>query len=1205
MNRFTMITEQLSKITVLDRAAMRRASLRRTSLEGVPLDGVPLDGALLRLARRLVLALMIGLTAIGVSYPTVANAATSSVPENVYSTGTDFWLTFMYNFGKDNDDVHLVLYAIPEEDADITVKDAAGNELHTESSVEAGTVFRYEVNRSKGYMTNSGVKAAKGIHVTSTKSITLYASNQYNSGSDFSYDQTPVVATPALGTEYVIQTYYRDMTNTEFAIVATEDGTTVGIDFSHNAKNSGAGGDFAKGNHYDFNLNAGEVYQFWGMNASKTGGYHHMSGTIVSSDKPIAVFTGGVKGSVPYVSGVNGDLLMEQNIPLSAWGKRFVAMEMSGFPEYEDLADAHSPTVYNITAIYDGTYVVVNGDTVKTLNSGQSYAPADEANPKNNDYLSVAYNESPKLIETSEPVLMFAYMVNSTSNIYDGNSYSEPSMTLIPDVTKGVKKAVIYCDPSLSMEWHYANVVVDADYKGSMLLNGSPVGDFVTLGSTFENHSTTYAYARVQLSSGVNVLENNDAPFVAVRYDVQTDNAISEAGATVFNLAPIAPKMFIDDNEVMYDEGKNYASFDYCNRHPGVHFTAIVDYPHKGVKWELGEDAESTDYEADHMYGATVGESDKEHNVKLYVYRESPISHIKDTDSIWVKLTVHPVYYDTLKTKVAANKMSYTWDGTSLVPFGLYEEDGVTPRYARFQFNKEKYDLAGRKPWIEYRKDSANAAAWTNNLADFQIFDSLEYATKHGCDSIFYLQLDVVPDVEIVVPNDTVCHHGAFEWTGHTPSAGHRMMRVNTTTNDTIYNGVPGKPSTADFFNTDVAGDYIFYDSIRSKTVPFVDATGKDNIDTIYILNLRVHPQPELELASVDLRYDTLCIESLTEAFIIPLVYDIDHCDSIGYTICDKGNPSSVYRTIAEANPTPPLNLPMHLERLDTLGLTAGSSYWVLMKTWNKFGCESEIDTVFIHIWPTPEITVSPIAAKCYPTASFTAAYTQTNADSIRYSVTNSAEEEMSGATGILHPTAATGELTINTTGWPAGVYTLHTGVLAVHKRADESKDECGGEEKHTTFEIKKKATAAIVHIDNQCDIALQTEVTYQTTDADTCYYYIKSQGKGSMKGVKKSNGEEGTFDLDISGLNCTGTEDLVDSLFMVAVSGCTSDTAKTEFTIYAMPTATISTPVEELNGCVPYMGVKTVNFSKSPNVTQIKWQLITPRATKDYDYYE
>jgi len=139
-----------------------------------------------------------------------------------------------------------------------------------------------------------------------------------------------------------------------------------------------------------------------------------------------------------------------------------------------------------------------------------------------------------------------------------------------------------------------------------------------------------------------------------------------------------------------------------------------------------------------------------------------------------------------------------------------------------------------------------------------------------GCDSLFHLQLNIHPNVNDTAPDDTVCQYGAFSWAGHAPAAGHRMIRINHTTHDTAYYGVAGKPNAPDIFNVDVAGDYEFRDSIRSKTVPFADPAGKNNIDSIYLLFLRVRPQPELVMTSVDLRYDTLCLEMITEAFHIP-----------------------------------------------------------------------------------------------------------------------------------------------------------------------------------------------------------------------------------------------------------------------------------------------------------------------------------------------
>ena len=294
-------------------------------------------------------------------------------------------------------------------------------------------------------------------------------------------------------------------------------------------------------------------------------------------------------------------------------------------------------------------------------------------------------------------------------------------MVLIPDVTKGVSEMSYYCKDvntgatTEHLNTHYANVIVKkSGVAGMRLHNGTEVvnisGNFTTLSQPFTGLSDEYAYARIQLTDdALNKLYNeNDIPFVATMYSVLPGQAMSEAAVATMNIVPSAPKMFVDDNEVVHG-----TTFDYCNKHPGVHFTAIVDYPHTGVKWELGEGAESTDYEASHMYGATVGESDKKHDVYLYVFHETPITHVKDTDTVHVTLNVHPVYYDTLKTKVAANKLEYIWNKSSNPAFGLAGkgELSVGP--------------------VTMGKNAPNANnKWTSANDSKVIFDSLVYATR-------------------------------------------------------------------------------------------------------------------------------------------------------------------------------------------------------------------------------------------------------------------------------------------------------------------------------------------------------------------------------------------------------------------------------------------------------------------------------------------
>ena len=796
MKRLTVITKQLSKIAVLNRTAF------------------------VRLTQRVLLALLIALSAVAVWCPGVTYAASSSVPEYIPSIGRDFWLTYMSSDGSGTLDLQIMV--IPKSDGSIqlTTVDGAGTEtVRLTQAVSANVPFYYSIPagwRNTIYTTASDVISHSGLHVTSEDTdFTLYMRNRtYLSEQANSYDMSVVFPTQTLGTDYVVQTYWLDQSYTEFAIIATEDNTTINIKPRCQTLKSDEISWYAAGTTITKTLaKKGDVYLLKGPSADDDAPFWNLSGTTIGASKPVAVFQGGMLAFIPEGSGLSGDHIFEQALPVYTWGKRFVAMNMSAFPD-GSIDRGSKPTEYLITAVYPDTKIYVNGTLFKTLNAGESNFLSDDET--GDPDLTVAWEETPKVIETSQPVSLMGFMVNSQHNPYrlggGANKYvGEPSMAAIPDVSKGVKEVYYYCKDNavIPLNTHYANIIVRKEGVAGMRLNDDDISaQFTLLAQTFSGSSVQYAYARVQLTNNaLNKLSNTgDVPFVAVAYSVLPTKAMSEAGAMAINLVPSAPIVKIDGNEITHD-----MTLDYCNRHPGIEFSAIVDYPHTSVKWDLGEGAISTDYSASHMYGATVGESDATHNIRFYVYHESPITHVKDTDSVRVTLNVHPVYYDTLKTKVAAKRLSYTWDSTSYVPFGLLDGLG-NPKYARFKLGTGK-DSLNRQPYLSYN--------WANANVSKTIFDSLKYATRHDCDSMFYLQLEVVPDKLMPGETKTVCQEDPLSWAGHAAGAGHKMSRKNLTTNAMIFNT---NGTGSDMFKTDEYGTFEIRDTLESKVFPFPDS---------------------------------------------------------------------------------------------------------------------------------------------------------------------------------------------------------------------------------------------------------------------------------------------------------------------------------------------------------------------------------------------
>ncbi len=930
-----------------------------------------------------------------------AEAITPTETGNSSSTGRNFWLTYMQNSSArtaDNDNLKLEVIAIPSASGTISITCGDGTPLVTGGTLTAGTPYVYEIPadmRDKVYNTSSATKTNKGLHVvTAGTDIALYMrSKNVPSAGDNSYDMSPVFPVHTLGADYVIQSYWLDQTNTEFAVVATEDNTQITIKTSCKTLNSDNTTWSASGTTITETLNKGQVYLLKGESFSEDEPYTNIAGTTVGASKPVAVFNGGVLAFVPEASGLSGDHIFEQALPVHAWGKRFVLMDMNAFPIGASERYS-SPTEFIITAIYPDTKVYVDGVHQMTLQPGQSTSAYDESTT-----ISVAWNEAPKMIQTSEPVSIVGFMVNAQNNSYRTTSpkntvIGEPAMALIPDVTKGVSELSYYCKDvntgavTVHLNTHYANVIVKkSGVAGMRLHNGTEVvnisGNFTTLSQPFDGMSEEYAYARIQLTDdALNKLYNeNDIPFVATMYSVLPGQAMSEAAMATISFSPTKPVMFIDDNEVAHG-----TTFDYCNRHPGVNFKAVVDYPHDSIRWDLGDGATANSYNTSHMYGETVSQGDTTHNVRLYVFHHSPITNSKTTDSICVSLVVHPMYYDTLKTKVAAKHLEYIWNKSSNPAFGIA--------------GKGELSL---EPVMMGKNATNPNNRWTTAMDSRQIFDSLVYTTQtYGCDSVFYLQLEVVPDILMPEENASVCQGELFTWAGH-----HNAW--NYLTQD-------GTPITD--INTATAGTFVIRDTMQSLVFPYPDS--------IHVLTLTVNPKPTLILHDV--------ASTCYPASAIDVAYTATNAVTLSYTVKRDGIAMIAATDIA-----------INASGKFTINTTAFApgTYTIEAYATSIHGYASDVEILAFTIYPKPTISLNSIENVCEGTAAVTCAYTCTDAAQLSYVVKKGSAVVLPEQTMIA---TSSGTFAINTAALTPGTYTIEAHATSEH--------DCESEIASQTFSI-------------------------------------------------------------------------------------------------------------------------------------------------------
>ena len=216
----------------------------------------------------------------------------------ITSAGTDFYLTLPDHLCVSDPsqcNYAPVTNKMIVAAATATTGEVTFNGVTTPFSVAAGAETVITLDPGVVLTSNETVEA-KGIHVTALSPVSVDVVSE----SATSADGYLALPTPGLGTNYYVMSYASTRyTGSEFAVVATQNTTTVTI------TPSAAGATKLAGVAFKVLLNIGETYQL------ENPANADMTGTLVSANKPIAVFSGHRCTDIP--SGKDScDYLVEQ-----------------------------------------------------------------------------------------------------------------------------------------------------------------------------------------------------------------------------------------------------------------------------------------------------------------------------------------------------------------------------------------------------------------------------------------------------------------------------------------------------------------------------------------------------------------------------------------------------------------------------------------------------------------------------------------------------------------------------------------------------------------------------------------------------------------------------------------------------------------------------------------------------------------------------
>lgn len=430
------------------------------------------------------------LSACGGSEKTSTTSTNEPVPASapapaVTSVGTDFYLTLPDHLcvsAPAECNYNPVINKLIIAASAATSGEVTFNNVITPFSVAAGGQVLLTLD-SGVVLTSNELVEAKGLHVTALLPVSVHVVSENATSAD-GYLALP---TPGLGTQYYVMTRASGRySGSEFAVVATQDSTSVSIN------PTAAGASQPAGTAFTVLLNTGETYQF------ANPGNADMTGTLVTSDKPIALFGGHRCADVPSGTGYC-DYLVEQMPSVTSWGKTFHTLMFSGRARY---------TVRVIAAQDNTTFNTSPAGLIGTLNAGQ--------------FADVELGAEAEIV-SSNPVLVAQFIRG-----YDDDTAAkgDPSMVLVTPAEMGLTDTTFGVYGLAGTRGAFINIVTETAALASLTLDNVVVDPalFTPIGGT-----GMYSQATLSLVSGAHTLLGT-VPYSALVYDFGNPwNAVSYA----------------------------------------------------------------------------------------------------------------------------------------------------------------------------------------------------------------------------------------------------------------------------------------------------------------------------------------------------------------------------------------------------------------------------------------------------------------------------------------------------------------------------------------------------------------------------------------------------------------------------------------------------------------------------------------------------
>lgn len=310
-------------------------------------------------------------------------------------------------------------------------------------NLPAGT----HANWTAGQVLNNAVR------VSGPDDFVLYLVNR----AQFTSDAGMALPVDALGTSYIVTTYSGSLAHSgdrsQFLVIAPFDGTHVTITPAQTLR-------FPPGTNappnvpFQIVLNRGQGFR--GEAVFSNG---DLTGTLIESDRPIAVLNGNLCANVPPTT-TACDHIFEVAHPVRAWGTSALVA---------NLPDRPGGSVYRILSSVDGTQVSRDGVLQATLNRGK--------------FLEVGPLAGNHVFSADHPIFVTQFMTGVSS---PGATTGDPSMVNVIPPDQYLKSYTFATVGGAQFASHFLTVIAPTASVGTLTLDGNaiPAGQFSAIGGS-------------------------------------------------------------------------------------------------------------------------------------------------------------------------------------------------------------------------------------------------------------------------------------------------------------------------------------------------------------------------------------------------------------------------------------------------------------------------------------------------------------------------------------------------------------------------------------------------------------------------------------------------------------------------------------------------------------------------------------------------